>query len=308
MNMPSYIVALWVIFAHKLNTYILKCQNNTTLLSFFYVWPNSKLGEGGGGGDQPQVGSYFFGSIFHINDDIPRIIEFKERLIFILQLNHSMVFFFPCICNLIALDVNVESIGLDSSTHTTQLNQDMYIGLTIIATIIKFDFDDGWYSFCCRDCSKKDQGLQNIPDEFKILLNRKLVFKIQISLFNLENNSLTYVMHKLTDDESVLAKEKSDSFNDDNLEVVDLESLTPSSGVDKHHFLEPSSRNIVQVDRSWSNIDPLHHTDYLDSGDVLYVCSVCKAKVWNGEAIRGHKDLKKTYYSICCYTGKVELL
>ncbi|CAH1426030.1 unnamed protein product [Lactuca virosa] len=47
--------------------------------------------------------------------------------------------------------------------------------------------------------------------------------------------------------------------------------------------------------------------DYLDSGDAVYVCSVCKAKVWQGEAIRGNKDLKKTCYSICCYNGKVEL-
>ncbi|CAH1432511.1 unnamed protein product [Lactuca virosa] len=47
--------------------------------------------------------------------------------------------------------------------------------------------------------------------------------------------------------------------------------------------------------------------DYLDSGDAIYVCSVCKAKVWQGEAIRGNKDLKKTCYSICCYNGKVEL-
>ena len=29
------------------------------------------------------------------------------------------------------------------------------VGLTIIATIIGFDMDDGWYSFYCRDCSKK---------------------------------------------------------------------------------------------------------------------------------------------------------
>nr|KAJ0217905.1 hypothetical protein LSAT_V11C300142800 [Lactuca sativa] len=47
--------------------------------------------------------------------------------------------------------------------------------------------------------------------------------------------------------------------------------------------------------------------DYLDSGDAVYVCSVCKARVWKGEAIRGNEDLRKTSYSICCYNGKVEL-
>lgn len=47
--------------------------------------------------------------------------------------------------------------------------------------------------------------------------------------------------------------------------------------------------------------------DYLDIGDVIYICSVCKAMVWRGEAMRGNADLKKTCYSICCYNGKVEL-
>lgn len=47
--------------------------------------------------------------------------------------------------------------------------------------------------------------------------------------------------------------------------------------------------------------------DYLDSGDAVYVCSVCNAKVWQGEALRGNKDFKKTFYSICCYNGKVQL-
>ncbi|CAH1416021.1 unnamed protein product [Lactuca virosa] len=104
----------------------------------------------------------------------------------------------------------------------------------------------------------KDQGLQNIRDEFKTLLNRKFVFKVQISMFNLENNYLTYIVHKLIEDESVLAKvfkrsptyeqqvvnddgtstnktnkEKSDSVHSDNLEVVDLEVVTLSSSADK---------------------------------------------------------------------------
>ncbi|CAH1441505.1 unnamed protein product [Lactuca virosa] len=34
----------------------------------------------------------------------------------------------------------------------------------------------------------KDQGRQKIPDEFNTMLNRKFVFKVQISKFNLENN------------------------------------------------------------------------------------------------------------------------
>ncbi|CAI9284982.1 unnamed protein product [Lactuca saligna] len=95
----------------------------------------------------------------------------------------------------------------------------------------------------------KDQGRQQIPDEFKILLNKKFVFKVQISI---------YIVHKLTDDERVLAevtkrspnhqhdnindngtpinkpnKENTNSMHDDNLDVVDLEAVTPSSSTGK---------------------------------------------------------------------------
>ncbi|CAH1418208.1 unnamed protein product [Lactuca virosa] len=73
------------------------------------------------------------------------------------------------------MDLNVES-----SISTTQLNtnivvvkaEDYYIrfpmkniddipdyndeiGLSIIAIVIDFDLNEGWYSFYCRDCSKK---------------------------------------------------------------------------------------------------------------------------------------------------------
>ncbi|CAH1418094.1 unnamed protein product [Lactuca virosa] len=116
----------------------------------------------------------------------------------------------------------------------------------------------------------KDQGRQNIPGEFKIHLNKKFVFKVQISMFNLQNNYRAYNVHKLTNDERVLAEvfkrspahekhilnddgtisinfEKATDFypfmcsvqenivsvHDDNLEVVDLEALIPSSSARK---------------------------------------------------------------------------
>nr|KAJ0194157.1 hypothetical protein LSAT_V11C800452350 [Lactuca sativa] len=205
------------VFALKLNTYISQHHNE--------IAPS-------------QVGNYLFGSRLHINDAMPQILEFKS--------------------DLNALDTNVESSSLT----------------IIIATIIGFDLYDGWYSFYCRDCSKKvtkmmmililalftvmvvdlsrmyletkirivvrvqdesgsssfvlfkrhvkdlihrgnqwlmgkiakDQGRQQIPDEFKILLNKKFVFKVQISMFNLQNNYHAYTVHKLTDDERVLAE------------------------------------------------------------------------------------------------------
>nr|KAJ0221482.1 hypothetical protein LSAT_V11C200089350 [Lactuca sativa] len=107
-----------------------------------------------------------------------------------------------------------------------------------------------------------DQGLQNIPDEFKTLLNRKYVFKVQIFVFNLENNYLAHTVLKLTGDESVVTKvfklspayeqqigdddgtsinmtnkEKYNSIHRDNLEVVDLESLTPSFSLRKRPII-----------------------------------------------------------------------
>nr|KAJ0202591.1 hypothetical protein LSAT_V11C500262990 [Lactuca sativa] len=103
-----------------------------------------------------------------------------------------------------------------------------------------------------------DQGRQQIPDELKILLNKKYVFKVQISKFNLQNNYSAYNVQKLTNDERVLAevfkrspnhehhilndngtpinkpnKENTDSGHDDNLDVVDLEASTPSSSTGK---------------------------------------------------------------------------
>nr|KAJ0203631.1 hypothetical protein LSAT_V11C500282800 [Lactuca sativa] len=54
-----------------------------------------------------------------------------------------------------------------------------------------------------REKISKDQGHQNIHNEFKILLNKKFFFKVQISMFNLHNKYRAYTMHKLTDDENV---------------------------------------------------------------------------------------------------------
>ncbi|CAI9297151.1 unnamed protein product [Lactuca saligna] len=143
-------VALWGSFAMKLNTYI--SPHNKYTAPIIILQRLTKLKIWGG---QPQVGNCLFGSRLHINDDMPQILDFKS--------------------NLNALDTNVES-----SSRTSQLNSDTVmanpedyylrfqiknideipdfnekVGLTIIATIIGFDMDDGWYSFYCRDCSKK---------------------------------------------------------------------------------------------------------------------------------------------------------
>ncbi|CAH1440297.1 unnamed protein product [Lactuca virosa] len=84
--------------------------------------------------------------------------------------------------NMVAQDLSIADMDLnvESSINTSQLNtdtivaktEDYYlrspikniddipdyneeIGLPIIATVISFDLDEGWYSFYCRDCSKK---------------------------------------------------------------------------------------------------------------------------------------------------------
>ncbi|CAI9271306.1 unnamed protein product [Lactuca saligna] len=242
-------------FAMKLNTYISQHNNDTAPVIILLRLAKLKIW-----GGQPQVGNCLFGSRLHINDDMPQILEFKSKIN--------------------ALDTNVES-----SSRTSQLNSDTVVanpedyylrfqiknideipdfneevGLTIIATIIGFDMDDGWYSFYCRDCSKKvtknhddvdvgpfhcdgcgfvsdvfgkirivvrvqdesgsssfvlferhvkdlihrgnqwlmdkiakDQGRQQIPDEFKILLNKNdmLTEKVDYDYYNIELFSST---------------------------------------------------------------------------------------------------------------------
>nr|KAJ0216247.1 hypothetical protein LSAT_V11C300133810 [Lactuca sativa] len=93
-----------------------------------------------------------------------------------------------------------------------------------------------------------DQGRQQISDEFKILLNKKFVFKVKIYMFNLQNNYYAYTIHKLTDDE----RENTNYVHDDNLDVVDLEAVTPSSCTGKCPIeIEVAS----QIGMSCSDID-----------------------------------------------------
>ncbi|CAH1432477.1 unnamed protein product [Lactuca virosa] len=228
--------------------------------------------------------------------------------------------------NLVAQDLSLNALdkNVEPSSRTSQLNSDTVVanpedyylrfqiknideipdfneevGLTIIATIIGFDMDEGCYSFYCRDCSKKvtkndddvdagpfhcdgyglvsdvygkimivvrvqdesgsssfvlferhvkdlihrgnqwlmekiakDQGRQQIPDEFKILLNKKFVFKVQIYMFNLQNNYRAYTVQKLTDDEMVLAEVFKRSPNHEH-HIINDNALTPSSSMGK---------------------------------------------------------------------------
>nr|KAJ0217447.1 hypothetical protein LSAT_V11C300142060 [Lactuca sativa] len=43
----------------------------------------------------------------------------------------------------------------DDMHHISEFKKAYEIGLSIIDTIIGFDLEEGWYSFYCRDCSKK---------------------------------------------------------------------------------------------------------------------------------------------------------
>ncbi|CAH1452840.1 unnamed protein product [Lactuca virosa] len=232
-------VALWDSFALKLNTYISQHHNETAPVIILLRLAKLKIW-----GGQPQVGNCLFGSRLHINDDMPHILEFKS--------------------NLNALDMNVES-----SSRSSQLNSD-----TVVANP-----EDYYLRFQIKNIDEipdlnEDQGRQQIPDEFKILLNKKFVFKVQISIFNLQNNYRAYTMQKLTDDERVLAavfkrspnhehhilndngtlinkpnKDTTDFVHDDNLDVVDLEALTSSSSTGKR----PISINANTDSLEWSS-------------------------------------------------------
>nr|KAJ0202995.1 hypothetical protein LSAT_V11C500233440 [Lactuca sativa] len=282
-------VALWGSFAMKLNTYI--SQHNNDIAPVIILLHLAKLKIWGG---QPQVGNCLFGSRLHINDDMPQILEFKSKIN--------------------ALDTNVESSSCTSqlNSNTVVANPEDYylrfqiknideipdfneeVGLTIIATIIGFDMDDGWYSFYCRDCSKKVtkndddvdagpfhcDGCGFVSDVFgKIRIVVRVQDESGSSSFVLferhvkdlihrgnqwlmdkiaKNNYRAYTVHKSTDDERVLAevtkrssnhqhdhindngtpvnkpnKENTNSVHDDNLDVVDLEAVTPSSSTGK---------------------------------------------------------------------------
>nr|KAJ0214266.1 hypothetical protein LSAT_V11C400175370 [Lactuca sativa] len=191
-------------------------------LSFFYIWLNSKLGV-------PQVGNCLFGSRLHINDDIPHILESKERLVLFL-LSRLFKKVAKNDDDSVAEHFNCDGCGGVSEVYGK------------IKVVVRVQDESGSSSFL--SFGHHDQGLQNIPVEVKTLLNRKFVFKVQISMFNLEKNYLAYIVHKLIDDESILAKvfkrsptyeqqEKFDLVHGDNLEVVDLEAVTLSSSVDK---------------------------------------------------------------------------
>nr|KAJ0223980.1 hypothetical protein LSAT_V11C200095440 [Lactuca sativa] len=90
-----------------------------------------------------------------------------------------------------------------------------------------------------------------ISNEFNSFLNRKFVFKVQISKFNLQNINLTYIVHKMSGDEGVVGavfkrssayeqdsihsdgtpinkclKDKSVSVDGDNIDVIDLDAVT----------------------------------------------------------------------------------
>ena len=47
--------------------------------------------------------------------------------------------------------------------------------------------------------------------------------------------------------------------------------------------------------------------DYLDHGDQIIECMVCKAKLWKKEALICKKVKNKTCFSVCCSYGKVQL-
>ncbi|KAK9069335.1 hypothetical protein SSX86_011237 [Deinandra increscens subsp. villosa] len=48
-------------------------------------------------------------------------------------------------------------------------------------------------------------------------------------------------------------------------------------------------------------------SDYLDHGDQVVICEVCKAKLWKQESTLGRNTILGRCYSLCCGYGKVQL-
>nr|KAJ0224516.1 hypothetical protein LSAT_V11C100019510 [Lactuca sativa] len=213
-------VSLWDGFALKLNSHISEHQNENAPVIILLRMANLNIC-----GGQPQVGNCLFGSRLHINDDMHHISEFKKAYSSIntTQVNTKTVVAKPEDYYLPFQIKNIDDIP--------DYNEE--IGLSIIATIIGFDLQEGWVGVVIRvqdetgsaslvlfdrhvkdlihrgnhwliEKISKDQRRQKIPDEFNTMLNRKFVFKVQISKFNLENNYHAYTVHKMTDDELVV--------------------------------------------------------------------------------------------------------
>ncbi|KAL4562102.1 hypothetical protein LXL04_034294 [Taraxacum kok-saghyz] len=47
-------------------------------------------------------------------------------------------------------------------------------------------------------------------------------------------------------------------------------------------------------------------SDYVDHGDQTHICTICHAKLWKVETLRGNRSGKRTSFSICGDNGKVQ--
>ncbi|XP_023740735.1 uncharacterized protein LOC111888845 [Lactuca sativa] len=218
-------VALWDSFTLKLNSYISEHQNENALVIILLCMASHKL---------------------HINDDMHHISEFKKAYV---TKNGD--------------DSDGEPFNCNGYGGVFDVFDKVRVGIHVqdetgSASFVLFDRHvkdlihrgNHWL----MEKISKDQGHQKIPDEFNTMLNRKFVFKVQISKFNLENNYHTYTVHKMADDELVLGavfkhspayeensihsdgtpinksiKEKSVSVEGDNINVVDLDAVTPTT-------------------------------------------------------------------------------
>ncbi|CAI9261365.1 unnamed protein product [Lactuca saligna] len=160
------------------------------------------------------------------------------------------------------------------------------VGLTIIDTIIGFDMDEGWIRivFCVQDKSGSSSFVL-FERHVKDLIHRGnqwLMEKIaKVCMFNLQKNYRAYTVQKLTNDERVLVeffkrspnlehhiindnatsinkpnKENTDVVHHDNIDVVDLEALTPSSSMGKRHIQIDANTNSLEWSSSKTGVVP----------------------------------------------------
>ncbi|KAL2937072.1 putative cell division protein WhiA [Bienertia sinuspersici] len=71
------------------------------------------------------------------------------------------------------------------------------------ATIVGID-NNMWYYDSCKQCNKKENKEDAYPEELNKLLDKKFLFRIHISKYNLEQNWNKYTVVRLTEDENTI--------------------------------------------------------------------------------------------------------
>nr|KAJ0223431.1 hypothetical protein LSAT_V11C200100110 [Lactuca sativa] len=316
-------VALWDSFTLKLNSYISEHQNENALVIILLCMASHKL---------------------HINDDMHHISEFKKanccgqarRLVPPFQIkniddipDYNEEGWYSFYCRNCSKKVTKNGDDSDGEPFNCNGYGGVFDVFDKVRVGIHVQDETGSASFVLFDRHvkdlihrgnhwlmekiSKDQGHQKIPDEFNTMLNRKFVFKVQISKFNLENNYHTYTVHKMADDELVLGavfkhspayeensihsdgtpinksiKEKSVSVEGDNINVVDLDAVTPTTTSLKRPIEIVTTTELFEWSSSKDSVAPhtlkipkMENSNEFCSNDVVALLNKVSLLIWD---------------------------